>query len=411
MLDRANTPGLTCALTILNGGGTAVTWGTWEIVRIALVHDYLAQYGGAERVLEVLHRLYPDAPVFTSIADLSALPPHFGAWDIRESPLRYVPDAARLHRGFLAIYPAVFRGFARALREYDVVIADSSAWAHHATVASDAVLVCYCHSPARFLYGDADYLTPAHLPPAVRQLLPPILAGLRRLDRRAARRVDRYLANSQNVAARIRSAYGREATVVYPPVDVERFAANVGEVEPEPWFLVVSRLVPHKRVDLAVDAFTRLGLPLKVVGAGRSLGALRQRAGSSVEFLGWGDDDLVVNHLRRCRALVLPAAEDFGMTAVEAQAAGRPVIAYGKGGALESVLAGETGLFFGEPTPEALVAAVAEFERRDWEPARARENAARFGRDRFMAEIADAVEAAVAAKRGQGPGALGSPSF
>jgi len=367
-------------------------------VRVALVHDYLTQYGGAERVLEALHERYPDAPIFTSIADLAELPDRFAGWDIRESGLRRVPGAARAHRALLPLYPAAFRGFAGALRPFDVVIADSSAWAHHAPARPDAVLICYCHSPARFLYGDQDYLEPARLPPVLKALLPPIFARLRRADQAAAARVDRYLANSRNIAARIRAVYGREAAVIYPPVDVERFAGNA-QAPPEPWYLVVSRLVPHKRVELAVAAFNQLGLPLKIVGDGRALPALRRRAGPTIEFLGRLDDDRVADHLRRCRALVLPAAEDFGLTAVEAQAAGRPVIAYGAGGALESVIPGETGLFFARPTVEALVAAIQESERRSWDPRRARANAARFGKERFLREIEAEVEAAVAAKR------------
>ena len=184
-----------------------------------------------------------------------------------------------------------------------------------------------------------------------------------------------------------------------PPVDVDRYTPKTPMRSPEPWYLVVSRLVPHKRVDLAVDACRSVGVPLKVIGDGRALRSLRERAGPTVEFLGRLEDDAVVDHLQRCRALILPAAEDFGLTAVEAQAAGRPVIAFGQGGALESVLAGETGLFFREPTVESLVRAIEEFERRDWEPDRAIAHAARFGRDRFIREIADEVEAALAAKQ------------
>lgn len=368
-------------------------------MRVALVHDYLTQLGGAERVLHALHDRWPDAPVFTSVLDPAALPPDWTGWDIRQSPLGRLPGAARWHRAALPLYPRLFRGFGPALADHDVVLSDSSAWAHHAPAAPGAVHVCYCHAPARFLWGDPAYLGPAKIPAPLRPVASGTFAALRRADRRAARRVTRYLANSRAVAARIRAAYGVEAPVVYPPVELDRFAPPSGGAldAPEPWYLVVSRLVPHKRVDLAVDAFTRGGLPLKVIGDGRAADGLRRRAGPTVELLGRLDDAATADHLRRCRALVLPAAEDFGITAVEAQAAGRPVIAFGAGGALETVVPDETGLFFHEPTVAALIAAVARAEARTWRPDLARANAARFGRARFQAEVAAAVEATRAA--------------
>ncbi len=367
-------------------------------MRIALVHDYLTQYGGAERVLETLHELYPTAPIFTSVTDLSALPPSFASWQIHNSPMQRIPGAARVHRALLPLFPAAFRSFANALREFDVVIADSSAWSHSVVVRDDAILVCYCHSPARFLYGDQGYLGPARLPSPFRQLTPPIFAWLRRNDRRAAARVDRYLANSNNVTHRIQRVYGREATVIYPPVDVERYAPGNHPPDPEPWYLVVSRLVPHKRVDLAVTACHRLGKPLKVIGDGRALADLRRQAGPSIEFLGHLDDAGVIDHLQRCRALILPAAEDFGMTAVETQAAGRPVIAFGEGGALESVVEGETGLFFDRQTPDSLMEALRRFEDRKWHPEHAIANASRFSKTRFMEHVAKEIETAISVK-------------
>jgi glycosyltransferase involved in cell wall biosynthesis len=366
--------------------------------RMAFVHDYLTQYGGAERVLEVLHALDPSAPVFTSIVDPRALPAPFASWDLRPSALNRVPGAARLHRGLLPLYPRMFRDLAPQLAAFDVVLADSSAWAHHAGTAPDTTLVCYCHSPARFLYGDRDYLEPARMPPGVDQAMTVLFAALRRADRQAATRVDRFVANSRNVAARIRRVYGRDVAVVYPPVDVARFAPAGADEDPAPWFLVVSRLVPHKRIDLAVDACTRCALPLKIIGEGRAAIALQRRAGPTVEFLGRLDDAAVADHLRRCRALILPGVEDFGLTAVEAQAAGRPVIAYRAGGAVESVVPWETGVFFDQPTPEALLRAIELFEARRWEPWRARGNAARFSAARFLHEMTAEVEAAVAAK-------------
>jgi glycosyltransferase involved in cell wall biosynthesis len=222
-------------------------------------------------------------------------------------------------------------------------------------------------------------------------------AGLRRTDRLAAGRVDRYVANSRTVAARIARAYGRNVTIVYPPVDVARFAGP--DCPAADWFAVVSRLVPHKRVDLAIDAATRYGFHLKIAGEGRSDEALRKRAGPSVEFLGPLDDRGVADLLRSCRALLLPGMEDFGITAVEAQAAGRPVIAYGGGGALESILPGETGLLFGAQTVESLMDAIVRFEKRAWNPVAARQNALRFSIERFRAEMLEEITAGIALRR------------
>jgi glycosyltransferase involved in cell wall biosynthesis len=363
------------------------------------VHDYLTQFGGAERVLVSLHALFPEAPVYTSLVEYDQLPVEFQQWTIHECLSRSLPGTARFHRLLLPRYPGAFRGLAPVTKDAEIVIADSSAWAHHVGVGAETVLVCYCHSPARFLYGDQHYLNPARLPVGVRSLSSLAFAGFRRTDRQAAERVDRYIANSQTVAKRIRKAYGRQVTVVYPPVNVQRFKGDGSHVDPEPWFLVVSRMVPHKRIDLAVETCTKYGIPLKVIGIGRSLDEIKRKAGPTVEFLGYCADEVISDHLRRCRALILPGAEDFGITAVEAQAAGRPVIAFGAGGALESVIPWETGVFFGQQKPEVLYEAIQAFERRSWDPRRAHINAERFDIPRFQQEIIMEVEAAVAAKR------------
>lgn len=367
-----------------------------EQARVALVHDYLTQFGGAERVLAALHELFPAAPIFCSIADRSALPEISTHWDVRESAIAKLPGAARYHRAMIPVYPALFRRFEADLREFDIVIVDSSAWAHHVPVASATGLLCYCHSPARFLYGDRDYLEPAAVPPGARQVMHAVFGGLRRADRKAAERVDRFIANSRNVAARIERTYRRHATVIYPPVDLPPPRAAI---PPEDWFLVVSRLVPHKRVDLAIQACTRYGIPLKVVGAGRSEAELRAMAGPTVEFLGRVEDADMHDLMTRCKGFILPGSEDFGISAVEAQAAGRPVIAFGGGGARESVVPGETGLFFAERTAESLVTTLRVFDTIDWSPARARTNAERFSKARFQREIMEEARAVLLQKQ------------
>lgn len=367
-------------------------------MRIALVHDYLTQYGGAERVLEVIQSHYPDAPTFSGLLDRDALPSSLAERAITPSLLNRIPGAGPRHRWFTPLYPLAFRLLSRELAEFDVVIADSSAWAHHLKLDPDQALVCYCHSPARFLYGDQDYLGATRLPGLLRPVFGAFARAMTSLDRRAARRVDRYLANSRNVAERVRRAYGREARIVYPPIDLDRFAVDP-TVKPEEWFLIVSRLVPHKWVNLAVEACTRANIPLKIIGDGRARAELEAVAGPTIEFLGQRGDEDVIHYLRRCRALILPGAEDFGMTAVEAQAVGRPVIAYGKGGALESVAPGETGLYFDEQSADSLLDAIARFDASDWRPEASRANAEKFGVARFLAALDEEIALAVSARR------------
>lgn len=365
-------------------------------MRVALVHDYLTQYGGAERVLEALHEHFPDATVHTSLYEQDHLPSTWRAWDIRTSSLAHIPGATKTHRLWLPLYPAIFGQIGRRIDNVDVVIADSSAWSHHAH--PDGIpLICYCHSPARFLYGDRDYLGAAQVPGLARPAVDAVFGALRRLDRRAARRVTRYVANSHAVRDRIRAAYDVDATVIHPPVDVARFRP-AAQVAPEDWFLVVSRLVPHKWIDRAIRACTSANLPLKVIGSGRAREALGRMAGPTVEFLGERTDAEVVDHMRRCRALILPGVEDFGMTAVEAQAAGRPVIAAAGGGALESVVHGVTGLHVTPTDDAAWVAALREAREREWSTEAIQCHATTFGVDVFLTKM-DAVIAEVMGKQ------------
>lgn len=358
-------------------------------MRVALVHDYLTQYGGAERVLEVLHGMYPDAPVFTSLYDPEHLPDELQEWDIRTSPLSRLPGADKTHRLWTPIYPQIFRQLGHSIpNDVDAVIADSSAWSHHAAPSStDIPLISYCHSPARFLYGDRDYLEAAKLGP-LRPLANGVFSMLRAQDKKAAKRVTQFVANSNAVRDRIRNVYDRDAKVVYPPIDIERFKPTK-PVDPEDWFLVVSRLVPHKWIDRAVRGCTAANVPLKVIGSGRAEAELRAIAGPTIEFLGERSDADVVNHMQRCKALILPGVEDFGMTAIEAQAAGRPVIAARGGGALETVVDGKTGWHFSTTDQSELVALL--LQSKAWDTSRIQHHAAGFGREAFEAHIRQIV--------------------
>ncbi len=309
-------------------------------MRVALVHDYLNQMGGAEKVLLSLHELFPQAPIYTSMYEPKSVDRRFRSMDIRTTFMQRVPFVKRRHQPFLPLYPFAFERL--DLRPYDLVISDSSAFAKGVITRPDALHVCYCHTPMRWAWNYEEYVERERLGATARLLLPPFITWLRQWDYATAARVDYFVANSPTVAARIAKYYRREAVFIPPPVDTSHFYEAP---QHEDYFLIVSRLVPYKRIDLAVKAFTMLGLPLRIVGEGRDERRLRRLAGKNIRFLGHLSDDEMRSQMARCRALVFPGEEDFGITPVEAQASGRPVIAYGAGGALATVVEGSTGRY------------------------------------------------------------------
>lgn len=360
-------------------------------MNLAIVCSWLNQYGGAERVLEVVHDMYPEAPVYTSIYWPEALPDAYRSWDIRPSFLNRVPGIKRRHQAFLPLYPLGFESL--DLRGYDVVLSVTSAFAHGVMTFAETQHICYCLTPARFLWNTRGYLEREGVGSLGRLALQPFLRSLRQWDRVAADRVDRFIAISRTVQRRIMKHYRRESEVIYPPIQADQ---PVSSREPERFFLIVSRLIPYKRIDIAVRAFNELGLPLRIIGGGRDRAALEAMAKPNVEFLGYlADDGEVREQMARCRALVFPGEEDFGLTPVEAMAVGRPVIAYGAGGALETVEEGRTGLFFHEPTPESLIEAVENLDRHEFRPEDLRQHAQRFGAARFREELASAIDRAL----------------
>lgn len=313
---------------------------------VVLVHDYLNQRGGAERVVLELARMFPQAPIYTSLYKPGSTFPEFAQAAIHTTFL----DRLAVDKGFRTLfpaYPAAFRSMGTL--DADLVISSSSGWAHAVRTRARAFHAVYCYTPARWLYG-STYQGASRGQALVR----PLLGGFRRWDRRAAIRADLYIAISTEVRKRIAWTYGRDAPVVYPPVDTARFSPRPrGER-----LLVVSRLLPYKRVDLIVDAATQAGVPLDVVGAGPALADLRARAGGMVTFHGRLEDQAITELFESCRAFCLPGAEDFGITPVEAQAAGKPVVAFAAGGALETIEDGVSGVLFHEQTPEAVRAAL-----------------------------------------------------
>jgi len=327
------------------------------MMKTALVHDYLAQAGGAERVAVALHSMFPEAPLYTSVYDAKATLPAFESMDVRTSSLQRWPfSSRRFHKLALPYYPAAFERF--DFTGYDLVLSSSSSFAKGVLTPPEACHICYCHTPSRFIWRQQEYLHQSQSSRLMMGLIGPVMRDLRSWDIESAQRVDYFIANSYNVARRIRKFYRRDvAAVIYPPVETAKFAP-VSASEVGRHFLVVSRLLNYKRVDLAVAACNRLQVPLRVVGIGPDLPALKRLAGPTVQFLGRLSDQEVAQELARCQALIFPGEEDFGLTPVECMASGRPVVAFGAGGALETVLEGETGLFFREQTVDSLAEAL-----------------------------------------------------
>lgn len=349
---------------------------------VVLVHDWLTGMRGGEKCLEGLCRLFPGAPIYTLLHAPGSVSPEIERHPITCSFLQRIPGVARRYRLLLPLFPAAVERF--DLSAFDLVLSSSHCVARGVRPRPGALHVCYCHTPMRYVYDqrDAYFQTPL-----ARTLAAPLLGYLRRWDQGTAPRVHRFIANSGHVRGRIRRCYGREADVVHPPVETGRFRPSD---RTEDYFLIVSALVPYKRIDIAVDAFNRLGLPLLIVGDGPERKRLERRARPNVSFLGWQPDGRIPDLYARALAFILPGVEDFGIAPVESQAAGRPVIALRAGGALETVLEGQTGAFFWPQTPEALAGAVRAFDPSAFCPEDLRAHARRFDRavfERRMREI------------------------
>jgi glycosyltransferase involved in cell wall biosynthesis len=360
--------------------------------RVAILHDYLNQYGGAERVLEQLHALFPEAPIFTSMYAPDKMPPAYRQWDIRTSFMQRLPWVTTHHQPYLPVYPLAFESF--DLSRFDIVLSNSSAFCKGAVTPPETLHICYCLTPMRWVWRYGDYVERERLGTLARLALPPLIHYLRLWDVSTAQRVDRFVAISTTIAGRIRKFYGREAEVIYPPVDTGRFVPGGQRGD---YYLTVARLNPYRRIDLVVDAFNQLGLPVKIVGDGRHRAALEANARPNVQFLGRVDDAALVQLYQGCKGYLFPAEEDFGIAPVEAQAVGRPVVAYAAGGALDTVIDGETGVYFHEQSAAALAEAVRRLESSRLDPKRIRANALRFGTHVFSESLTRYVERAWAA--------------
>jgi glycosyltransferase involved in cell wall biosynthesis len=360
--------------------------------RVALIHDFLLDVRGAERTFSALADMYPQADLFTAVYDPRGTEGRFAHRNVNTSFLQRLRPTARTFRPLLPFYPYAME--ALDLSGYDLVVSSSSAWAHGVIVDPDAVHVCYCHNPFRYAWNARDE-TLNQRSALQRAALRMVFQRWRQWDWIAAQRVDRYIANSQTTARRIRRYFGRESDVVYPPVETSRFTP--GPVSD--FYAVLSELMPHKRIHLAVEAFNRLRLPLVVIGNGPDARHLRRIAGPTISFAGRVSDTRAAELLSASRALIVTATEEFGIAAVEAQAAGRPVIALAEGGVRETVQEGLTGTFYDEATPDALAEAVAGFDTLAIDPAACVANADRFDVAHFRHGIRSVVAEACADER------------
>lgn len=357
-----------------------------ENMNIALIHDWITNVAGAERVLLELIELYPEADIYTSVYDPSKAAA-FNKYKINTTYLQR-SRLFKQHRELLVPYtPLAFESL--DLSKYDLVITNTTFPAKGIITSPDTLHICYCHTPTRYLWEPENDNRASR---GVFSILRKNVAHkLRIWDRVAAERPDYYLANSKTVKSRIHKYYRRDARVVYPPVDINKFEYNK-DIKPEKYYLFVSRLIKYKRADLAVEAFNKLGLPLKIIGTGPEEGRLKKLAAKNIEFLGRVSDSELIKYYSGAQAFIFAAEEDFGIVPVEAMACGRPVIAYGTGGAAETVINGITGLLFKPQSVDALILAVKKFDPEDFDSAIIRKHAENYSIEKFKKEFARIVE-------------------
>jgi glycosyltransferase involved in cell wall biosynthesis len=357
-----------------------------RLPKVDLTHHWLVSMRGGEKVLEQFCLLFPESTITMLVADKSRLEGAIRSAPVRTSFLQAI-GGARYYKKMLPLFPLAAGSLTVGCGASLVLSSDASVIKGF-RLAPGVPQVCYCHSPPRYLWDlqETYERNTSEMNALARLAFRATVPFVRNFDRRAASSVTNFIANSEFVRARIREFYGRDATVVHPPVDVAAFDPGLPRSDS---YLVVSHLVPYKRIDIAVDAFNQLGRPLTIIGEGSEFNALKSRAQPNIRFLGSRPFEELKRHYETCRAFIFPGIEDFGITPLEAQAAGAPVIAFRAGGALETVVENKTGLFFDEQTPQALAGAVHDFERKAamFDPARARENAVRFGPGRFRQEI------------------------
>ena len=354
-------------------------------MRIALVHDYLVQYGGAERVLEALTEIWPNAPIYTLIHDPKLVHHRFDKKDIRTSFLQRVPFTRRNHRIFPPMMMTAIEQF--NLDYYDIVLSDSSSFAKNIITSPSTLHLTYCHTPMRYGWDDCQYYTQEFsFPNLVKKAVPFLMNYIRMWDYYSTNGVDKFIANSKFVAGRIKKYYGRKSIVINPPVNVSDFHIT-SKKELGEYFLIVGRVMKYKRMDLAVRAFNKLRLPLKVVGRGSELESLKKIAGPTIEFTGRVTDEELIEIYSKAQAFIFPQEEDFGIVAVEALASGRPVIAFRAGDVEENIEENVTGVLFNNQTVAEVVDAVKRFQKIDFDSEYIRSTSLRFEKKIFKEKI------------------------
>ena len=354
-------------------------------MRVALIHDHLAQDGGAERVLKVLAEIFPEAPIFTLLYEKKNADKYYRHRAIETSIIQKLPGGISHYQWYMPFMPMAVEFF--DLSGYDLVISDSSSFAKGVITSNHTLHICYCHTPTRYLWSDThQYINDLKYNQYFKKIISLVLNYIRMWDKLAADRVDSFIANSKFVAGRIKKYYKRESTIIYPPVEIDKFklADGLGD-----YFLIGGRLAPYKRVDLAVLAFKKMNKKLKIFGDGTELKRLKDlaRGHENIEFLGRIDDGVKAELYAHCQAFIYTQEEDFGITAVEAQASGRPVIAFRQGGATETVKEGITGIFFNEQTVDSLEKAILSFDVTKFKPEIIRRKAEQYSVARFKKEL------------------------
>ncbi|MBU1292126.1 glycosyltransferase [Patescibacteria group bacterium] len=352
-------------------------------MRVALVHDYLNQYGGAERVLEAFGQIFPKAPIYTLLYDKKRTGYAFEGREIHTSFMQKVPFVKSHHRPFLMLMPLAIEQF--DLSDYDLILSDSASYAKGVITSPQTLHICYCHTPIRYAWDDSHkYIEEFGYSSLIKKVIPFFMNYIRVWDEQAAQRVDKFIANSRFVSQRIRKYYKRESKVIHPPVKTDLFYVAP---KPEEYFLMVGRFLPYKRFNLAIEAFNQLGWSLKIIGDGPERKKLEALANDNIEFLGLVSDQKLRDFYAHCQAFIFPQEEDFGITAVEAMASGRPVIAYQGGGILEIIQSEITGLFFKEQTTDCLIEVLKKFNPDNFNSQVIRERALEFDQERFKEKI------------------------
>ncbi|MEL7432544.1 MAG: glycosyltransferase [Chloroflexota bacterium] len=366
-------------------------------MQLALVHDWLNQIGGAEDVLETLVTQYPDSPIITSIYAPDIMPDSYRQWDIQTMWMDKLPAIHRHHQPYLPLYPLAWHN--ADLTSYDVILSNKSGFCHGLQFDQQTgVHICYCLAPTRYIWQLDAYIKREGIGKVVEAGLRPLIAMLKKWDYDAAQKVTHFIAISTAIQERIRTYYDRDSVIIFPPVDTSRFQP-VPDDQVEDYFLIVSRLIPYKRIDLAVQAATKLGLPLKIGGKGRDMERLQAMAGDTVEFLGYVPNEDLPALMAKAKAFLFPGLEDFGITPVQAEAAGRPVIAYRAGGALDTIIEGVTGEFFDKQTVDSLADVMANFDADKYDSVAVREHALTFDTENFNRQIDSFIQQAWDAKK------------